>query len=286
MVSPLKVAVWSVVINLVIWIALVGGPGDFYETTRLLTCTRGTAAFCFVLKVLEPMWQDDLHWPPHNAWQLTGEKTDSQRQTVLVTGANRGLGLAISTQFATLGANVVLVCRSEKSCASAADEVRTVAVEGASISYVLADFTNLIQVGEVASQLKKKGISIDIAAAVVDPTPILTGTGTPRMFVVNYLANIALVNDLLRLGVVRPRTSAQMEAGVPVPRFVFISSGSYQLGDPEVFGAESPNWSILDAVAYYGQSKFELNMYAYHLYERLGREIDVVVNSPGTKGPA
>ena len=31
MVSPLKVAVWSVVINLVIWIALVGGPGDFYE---------------------------------------------------------------------------------------------------------------------------------------------------------------------------------------------------------------------------------------------------------------
>ena len=30
-----------------------------------------------------------------------------------------------------------------------------------------------------------------------------------------------------------------------------------------------------------GQSKFELNMYAYHLYEKLGREIDVVVDSPG-----
>ena len=35
MVSPaLKVAGWAVVINLVIWIALVGGPGDFYEVRR------------------------------------------------------------------------------------------------------------------------------------------------------------------------------------------------------------------------------------------------------------
>lgn len=266
MVSPaLKVAGWAVVINLVIWIALVGGPGDFYE-------------------VLEPLWQDELVWPPKNAWQLTGEGTDGNRQTVLVTGANRGLGLAVSTQFATLGANVVLVCRSEKSCTAAANEVRAVAAEGATITHVVADFTNLIQVGEVASQLRKKEISIDIAvlnAAVVDPTPILTATGTPRMFVVNYLANIALINDLLRLGVVRPRTAAQTAASVPPPRFVFVSSGSYQLGDPSIFGCESPTWSMLDAVQYYGQSKFELNMYAYHLYEKLGREVEVVVNSPG-----
>ena len=49
-------------------------------------------------QVLEPMWQDELVWPPQNAWQLTGEKTDGNRQTVLVTGANRGLGLAVSTK--------------------------------------------------------------------------------------------------------------------------------------------------------------------------------------------
>lgn len=36
---------------------------------------------------------------------------------------------------------------------------------------VLADFTNLIQVGEVASQLKKKGISIDIAVLNASEPP-------------------------------------------------------------------------------------------------------------------
>lgn len=76
----------------------------------------------------------------------------------------------------------------------------------------------------------------------------------PFRRIANYTAasaaadTAAIAAALLGSRVVRPRTSAQMEAGVPVPRFVFISSGSYQLGDPEVFGAESPNWSILDAV--------------------------------------
>ena len=89
--------------------------------------------------------------------------TDAWRRAVRVIVVRALFTLARTHRFATLGANVVLVCRSEKSCATAAEEVRAVAAEGATITHVLADFTNLIEVGEVASQLKKKEISIDIA---------------------------------------------------------------------------------------------------------------------------
>lgn len=65
------------------------------------------------------------------------------------------VGLAVSVQYAKLGANVVLVCRSEKSCAAAAEEVRESAVEGAAISHETADFTNLIEVSKRASSARR-----------------------------------------------------------------------------------------------------------------------------------
>ena len=71
------------------------------------------------------------------------------------------------------------------------------------------------------------------------------------MFVVNYLANVVLINELLRLG----RVKAQTKVSGPSPRIVVVSSGTYVRGESGTFGATAV-WNMLDAVRFYGQSKY------------------------------
>jgi len=68
------------VLNAMITVALVGGPQEMKE-------------------VLEPNWQVAQEWPPPGVQFVAGK-------TVLVTGANRGYGLAISQHLVGFGAKV------------------------------------------------------------------------------------------------------------------------------------------------------------------------------------
>ena len=66
------------------------------------------------LQVLEPMWQKGLPW---NVEELaTLAQPEGCAQTVLVTGANRGLGFATAQHFARLGANVRYNPRGSPRC--------------------------------------------------------------------------------------------------------------------------------------------------------------------------
>jgi len=131
------------------------------------------------------------------------------------------------------------------------------------------------------SVLHKEKMKVDIVvlnAAVVDPTPIKTksGSGNNRMFVVNYLANVVLVNELVRLG----RVKSQANVSGPAPRIVIVSSGTYARGHTGTYGATA-SWGITEAVRYYGQSKWELQMWAVNTAAALAPHIDIVSYNPG-----
>ena len=66
----------------------------------------------------------------------------------------------------------------------------------------------------------------------------------------------------------------------PRIRVVVISSGTYAHGSPEVFGADA-NWTMTEAMQMYGQSKYELQMWALNLAKQVSPVIDVVLSSPG-----
>lgn len=72
-----------------------------------------------------------------------GRSADLTGRTCLVTGANRGIGLATSLELARAGAGVVLVCRDQARAEAAAAEVRRLA--GTSrVEYLLADLSGCV----------------------------------------------------------------------------------------------------------------------------------------------
>ena len=62
---------------------------------------------------------------------------DFSGQTVLITGASRGIGAAAAEHFATLGAQVVLTARSEDELAKLAEKIGSKAL---AIASDIADF--------------------------------------------------------------------------------------------------------------------------------------------------
>jgi NAD(P)-dependent dehydrogenase (short-subunit alcohol dehydrogenase family) len=79
------------------------------------------------------------------------------QQTILITGANRGIGLALTREFAGHGWRVIATCRRPE----AADELRkTAGGQPASIRIERLDVTDPEQISELAGKLQEETIDI------------------------------------------------------------------------------------------------------------------------------
>jgi len=76
-----------------------------------------------------------------------------------VTGGNKGIGMAIAQKLASLGVNVYIVGRSERSLQQAAEKIQS---EGHSCITYQADITKWGQVEELAQFVGKEGNRCDI----------------------------------------------------------------------------------------------------------------------------
>jgi NADP-dependent 3-hydroxy acid dehydrogenase YdfG len=92
--------------------------------------------------------------------------SDFASQTVVITGASRGIGAATARHFASLGANVVLAART-------ADEINAIAAEiGANALAVACDVSDPSQVENLMNTAGEHFDSIDILinnAGIIDP---------------------------------------------------------------------------------------------------------------------
>ena len=82
-----------------------------------------------------------------------------EKKIAIVTGANRGLGKAISEKLASEGAHVVMVGRNEKATEAAAKEI---VEKGFSAEAYVADVTKQDQVEKLAAYVKGQFGKIDI----------------------------------------------------------------------------------------------------------------------------
>ncbi|MEZ4805291.1 MAG: SDR family NAD(P)-dependent oxidoreductase [Bacteroidia bacterium] len=79
-------------------------------------------------------------------------------KTALVCGSTQGIGNAIATQFASCGANVILLARNEDKLKSALSKLPNNSSQSHSI--LIADFSSLESVQAVASQVASMAIDI------------------------------------------------------------------------------------------------------------------------------
>ena len=122
-------------------------------------------------------------------------------KTVLITGANSGIGFATATALAGMGARILLVCRDARRGADAQAAVADVATEIAP-KLLLADLSSLHDVRALADEVRRNFPRIDVLinnAAGMFSERGLTIDGIERTFAVNHLAPFLLTNLLIDL---------------------------------------------------------------------------------------
>ncbi|QFU75770.1 SDR family NAD(P)-dependent oxidoreductase [Halioglobus maricola] len=118
--------------------------------------------------------------------------------TVLVTGANTGLGFETAKVLAGRGAEVLVACRSEAKAEAAMEQIRQ-AHSSALLKYIPLDLGSLSSVREAAEQINampRLDLLINNAGIMIPPYE-LTADGFESQFGVNHLGPFALTGLLL-----------------------------------------------------------------------------------------
>jgi len=194
-----------------------------------------------------------------------GDRADGK--TVMITGANSGLGKALAVDFARRGARVIMACRSQ--IPEAGDKVKRLSGSN-DIEMRYIDLSKIGTIHEFVQSLVAEEITIDICilnAAVALPGPRKTETGQDEFFQVNYLSNVTLTLLLIQHKVLKLKNEGKLS------RLIFISSDSHQGAsyiDYEEFGRYF-DYGVSKGISNYSYFKLVLNTYATELSKRINR---------------
>ena len=129
---------------------------------------------------------------------------DLNGKTIIVTGANSGIGKAAAVQLAALGADVIMACRSLERGQSALEDVKK-ASGSQRVELMQIDLASQKSIRMFAEEFKKKHKRLDVLihnAANFDKTiskPVLTEDGVETIFATNHVGPFLLTGLLLDL---------------------------------------------------------------------------------------
>jgi NAD(P)-dependent dehydrogenase (short-subunit alcohol dehydrogenase family) len=189
---------------------------------------------------------------------------DQSARTVVVTGANSGVGLATAQIFAAAGARVILACRNvDKGKAAAATMADTVEVRA-------LDLANLASVREFAASIDEPVDVLVNNAGIMAIPKHRTADGFEMQVGTNHLGHFALTGLLLD----RLRQ-----------RVVTVSSSFHWFGSVNV---DDLNWEHrrYRRWAAYEQSKLANLLFTYELARRLESAGSAVVSHAAHPGYA
>ena len=119
-------------------------------------------------------------------------------RTVLITGANTGIGFEAARAFTAKGARVLLGCRDESRAVSAINAIKALTPE-ADLSWISLDLASLDSVAKAGQRvLEEPRLDLLINnAGVMVPPKTTTTDGFELQFGVNHLGHFALTAHLL-----------------------------------------------------------------------------------------
>jgi NAD(P)-dependent dehydrogenase (short-subunit alcohol dehydrogenase family) len=199
---------------------------------------------------------------------------DQTGRTVLVTGANSGLGLRTAEAVAAKGARVLLGCRDPGRGEAARSAVAALAT-GPAPELVSLDLADLGSVRDAARSVADavEGLDVLVNNAGVMAMPLRrTADGFELQFATNHLGHFALTGLLL---------PALLRA--EGPRVVTVSSNGHRMGRNDW---SDPNWERRRYLKWmaYGQSKLANLLFTRELARRAretGSSLVAVAAHPG-----
>ncbi|MBB5959851.1 protochlorophyllide reductase [Saccharothrix tamanrassetensis] len=201
-----------------------------------------------------------------------GDIPDQTGRTVLVTGANSGLGLRTAEVLGAKGARVLLACRSPERGRRALERVLA---GGGTAELVALDLADLASVRDAAAAVRERTGSLDVLMnnAGVMAVPLgRTADGFERQFGTNHLGHAALTWQLM------PLLRATPGARVVTLSSLAHTGGSLDLADPNYEVRRYSSWRA------YSQSKLANLLFARELDRRCrsaGVDVTSVAAHPG-----
>ena len=186
----------------------------------------------------------------------TAEQIPSEAgKTVLITGANSGIGFQAALELARHGAYVLMGCRNAVKGQEALDRLRREA-PGGGAEVVELDMASLASIRAFAAGFAARGIALDVlinnAGVMALAKRELTADGFERQFGTNHLGHFALT------GLVMPQLLA-----APAPRVVTVASLAHRNGKIDFANLQSERgYKPWDA---YGESKLANILFANEL---------------------
>lgn len=190
-------------------------------------------------------------WTAESMPDLTGK-------TILITGANSGLGLETARELARKGAHVVLACRNADKAATAVAQIRSAAPQAA-LEVMALDLASLQSIRSCAEAFRARHPQLHVLcnnAGIMAIPHARTADGFEMQLGTNHFGHFALTGLLLNVLLATPGA-----------RVVTVSSGAHRIGrmqfDDLQWQRGYAKWRA------YGQSKLANLLFAYELQRRL-----------------
>ena len=197
-------------------------------------------------------------------------------KTMLITGANSGIGYQTALELARHGAHVLLGCRSASKGQAALERLKAT-ISGASAEMVLLDVASLASVRAFAENFLARGTGLDVlinnAGVMALPTREMTEDGFERQFATNHLGHFALTGLLL------PALKRVVAA-----RVVSVASLAHRNGKVEWDNLQSER--SYDPMGAYNNTKLENLLFAKELDRRVKAAASTLVSVAAHPGVA
>ncbi len=193
------------------------------------------------------------------SWGLD-QVPDQSGRTVIITGANSGIGYEAALALAKRKANLVLACRNPSKAQAAANRIAAQAPT-AELEVRTLDLADLGSVRAFVDEFSRQHDRLDLLinnAGVMAIPRTETQDGFEMQFGTNHLGHFALTGALL-----------DTLLGTPDSRVVTVSSIAHQFGKMHF---RDLNWTrSYNKWAAYGQSKLANLLFTHELDRRLKR---------------
>ena len=205
-------------------------------------------------------------------WSSKGMPSQ-QGKTVLITGANSGLGFQTSLAFARAGAKVVMACRNPAKADQAVQDIRGRCPQ-AELELQQLDLASLSSVRAGIESVTKKHTQLDVLvnnAGVMAVPQGLTEDGFEVQIGTNHFGHFALTMGLLPL-----LQKAQASRIVNLSSMAHRWTPGLNFDDLDWTSRRYNRWQA------YGDSKLSNLLFCYELDRRLnGGSVKVVAAHPG-----